>query len=119
MGLPPSGGFIAKWLMLNAAIDNGQWWWVVVMLVGGLLTALYIGRVLNIAFQDADRQAPLAAAVTAPRSLSACGLALALLAVLLGFNAEWLLALVQFDQGAGSLLSEAAALAPVKAGVAP
>jgi multicomponent Na+:H+ antiporter subunit D len=29
MGLPPSGGFVGKWLLLVAALHAGQWWWVV------------------------------------------------------------------------------------------
>ena len=37
MGVPPSGGFVAKWLLLLATVVQGQWWWAVVMLAGGLL----------------------------------------------------------------------------------
>ena len=47
MGLPPSGGFIAKWLLLEAAIVSGQWWWGIVLLVGGLLTGAYVFKVLG------------------------------------------------------------------------
>ena len=32
IGLPPSGGFIAKWLYLNAALTGGQWWWCVLII---------------------------------------------------------------------------------------
>jgi formate hydrogenlyase subunit 3/multisubunit Na+/H+ antiporter MnhD subunit len=46
MGLPPSGGFVAKWLLLLAAIDSGQWWWGLVIVAGGLLTGGYVFRVL-------------------------------------------------------------------------
>jgi len=46
MGLPPSGGFAAKWLLLRAAIETGQWWWTLVILFGGLLTGAYLYRVL-------------------------------------------------------------------------
>src|SRR5262249_17172970 len=35
MGLPPSGGFTAKWLLLMAAIQSGQWWWALVIISGG------------------------------------------------------------------------------------
>jgi len=42
IGLPPSGGFLAKWLLVSAAITTAQWWWVLVMLVGGLLTSAYV-----------------------------------------------------------------------------
>jgi multicomponent Na+:H+ antiporter subunit D len=37
MGLPPSGGFAAKWLLLKASVEAGQWLWAAVMLMGGLL----------------------------------------------------------------------------------
>ena len=34
MGLPPSGGFAAKWLYLRASVASGQWAWALVLLVG-------------------------------------------------------------------------------------
>ena len=37
MGLPPSGGFSAKWLMLQASVASGQWVWSLPVLAGGLL----------------------------------------------------------------------------------
>lgn len=54
MGLPPSGGFIGKWLMLESALVQGRWDLVVVMLVGGLLAALYIFKVLGRCFTQAE-----------------------------------------------------------------
>ena len=47
MGLPPSTGFIGKWLLLRAAIHNGQLELVGVMLGGGLLAAAYLFRVFE------------------------------------------------------------------------
>jgi formate hydrogenlyase subunit 3/multisubunit Na+/H+ antiporter MnhD subunit len=46
VGLPPSGGFAAKWLLLSAALGTGQWWWAVVIVLGGLLTGGYLVMVL-------------------------------------------------------------------------
>jgi formate hydrogenlyase subunit 3/multisubunit Na+/H+ antiporter MnhD subunit len=43
MGVPPSGGFVAKWMLLSATVMEGQWWWAVVMLVGGLLRCSLLG----------------------------------------------------------------------------
>ncbi len=109
IGLPPSGGFIAKWLLLNTAITTGQWWWVIVMLGGGLLAALYIGRVLNVAFsQAAAADSAVFEAQPLPRSMSLCGLALALSAIALGFNAEWILNLL--STAGGSQLANAGGL---------
>lgn len=50
MGLPPSVGFLAKWLLVDSAIRSGQWGWIVVLVVGGLLTGAYVFKVLRHAF---------------------------------------------------------------------
>jgi len=50
MGLPPSGGFLAKWLLIHAALRQGHWWLVVVIIAGSLLAAVYVFRVLRQAF---------------------------------------------------------------------
>jgi len=52
IGLPPSGGFVAKWLYLNAALKGGQWWWTVLILFGGLLSTAYIFRFFSRAFRN-------------------------------------------------------------------
>ncbi len=102
MGLPPSGGFVAKWLLLSAAVETGQWWWAVVLIIGGLLAAAYIIRVLRYAFLQApgpavDVQGPVPSAVMAwPATL------LGLLAILMGFTAAPTLALLGGLPGATS-----------------
>jgi formate hydrogenlyase subunit 3/multisubunit Na+/H+ antiporter MnhD subunit len=50
IGLPPSGTFLAKWIMLEQAMILGLWWWLVVMMIGTLLAGAYIFRVLSRAF---------------------------------------------------------------------
>jgi multicomponent Na+:H+ antiporter subunit D len=82
MGLPPSGGFVAKAMLLTAAVGEGQWWWAVVILVGGLLAAGYVFRVLAPALSAADLPPTLAAPVS--RRRQAVVLALAICALLLG-----------------------------------
>jgi len=82
MGLPPSGGFVAKAMLLTAAVGEGQWWWAVVILVGGLLAAGYVFRVLAPALSAADAPAMLLAPVSPRRQ--AVVLALAICALLLG-----------------------------------
>ncbi|MFG1464306.1 proton-conducting transporter membrane subunit [Xanthobacter sp. DSM 24535] len=46
MGLPPSGGFVAKVMLLTSAVQQGAWWIAGVILVGGLLAAGYVLRVV-------------------------------------------------------------------------
>jgi multicomponent Na+:H+ antiporter subunit D len=50
MGLPPSGGFVAKWLLMQSAIASGQWHWAAVLIGGGLVTAAYVFRVFRASF---------------------------------------------------------------------
>jgi multicomponent Na+:H+ antiporter subunit D len=82
MGLPPSGGFIAKAMLLTAAVAEGQWWWAVIVLLGGLLAGGYVFLVLARAL--ADPIEPLRLLTTIPPSRQAAVVALALCAVLLG-----------------------------------
>ena len=85
IGLPPSGGFLAKWLLLTAAVGGGQWWWVAVILIGGLLSAGYIFKVLALAVGAPS--VPLTLRAPVPRHREAIALVLALLSVLLGLVA--------------------------------
>jgi formate hydrogenlyase subunit 3/multisubunit Na+/H+ antiporter MnhD subunit len=82
MGVPPTGGFVAKWLLLQATVMEGQWWWAAVMLVGGLLAGGYIFMVLGKMLCSADVPVKVCASVT--RSREVVALTLALCAVLLG-----------------------------------
>ena len=82
MGLPPSGGFAAKWLLLSAAIASGQWWWGLVIVGGGLLTGGYVFRVLGPAMASPEAGAPPLAPVARGREMVV--LALAVVSMALG-----------------------------------
>lgn len=82
MGLPPSGGFAAKWLLLKASVEAGQWPWALVMLAGGLLAGGYVYRVLAPALTSGNIILKPSASTSRREAIP---LALALLAVLLGF----------------------------------
>lgn len=82
MALPPSGGFIAKWMMLVAAVRTGQWWWAPLMIGGGLLAAAYVFRMIKFLFYQPPAGAPLPH--PPPRRLEFPSLVLALLALALG-----------------------------------
>ncbi|TDY02606.1 complex I subunit 5 family protein [Thiohalophilus thiocyanatoxydans] len=89
MGLPPSGGFIGKWLLLEAAIEAGQWWWVVIILIGGMLAAAYLFKVIGFAFT----RAPVSHEANAvPPVMEWTALVLAVGTVLLGLWVSPLLA---------------------------
>lgn len=80
MGLPPSGAFTAKYMMVTAALASGQWWWGVVLIGGGLLAALYLYRPLEALF-DGDGPAEI---VRPRRREELAPLILAAAAILLG-----------------------------------
>lgn len=83
MGIPPSGGFVAKCLLLTAAVIGGHPWLAATILAGGLLAGGYVFRVVDRAL--ATPAIPLAARKPIPRRLELAALVLALAAVLLGF----------------------------------
>jgi multicomponent Na+:H+ antiporter subunit D len=85
MGLPPSGAYLAKKLLLDAAAETGQWWWDFVMQAGGFFTTSYVLLVLAHALWPADGPVKLRAPV--PRLQEAAALALALCSMLLGLAA--------------------------------
>jgi formate hydrogenlyase subunit 3/multisubunit Na+/H+ antiporter MnhD subunit len=82
MGLPPSGGFVAKWLLLSAAIEGGQWWWGLVIVAGGLLAGGYVFRVLGPALAATEDRTPTCAPVSRGREMVV--LALAVVSMALG-----------------------------------
>lgn len=48
IGLPPSTGFIGKWMLLKASFFTQQWGIALVILGGGLLAAAYLFRVFEV-----------------------------------------------------------------------
>jgi formate hydrogenlyase subunit 3/multisubunit Na+/H+ antiporter MnhD subunit len=89
IGLPPSGGFIGKWLLLETALVQGRWGLVMVMLLGSLLAAGYVFKVLGHSFTEA---AVLHEAGAVPKTMQWTALLLAIAAVVLGFLAVPVLA---------------------------
>jgi formate hydrogenlyase subunit 3/multisubunit Na+/H+ antiporter MnhD subunit len=81
MGVPPSGGFVAKWMLLSATVIEGQWWWAAVMLIGGLLAGGYVFMVIGKAL---GKNAALTLCVPIARHREMLVLAVALCAVFLG-----------------------------------
>ncbi|MFU8804140.1 MAG: complex I subunit 5 family protein [Bradymonadaceae bacterium] len=91
MGLPPSGGYIAKWLILTAATREESWFLVVVIHSGGLLAAAYIFRIVQCAFSRGDEVEKL----DVPRALVWAPFGLAVVAIALGIASAYPLALLE------------------------
>lgn len=59
IGLPPSGGFLAKWVLLEPLLSQPQNWpWAIGVLLGTLVSAAYIFRVVAISFDRARINPP-------------------------------------------------------------
>lgn len=94
IGLPPSGGFIAKWMMLIAALSTHQWVWALVLLSGSLLAAAYVFRVVAQLFVIPP-DAPVITRHRRAGFLEWPALILALLSLLLGLMAPFPLRLLE------------------------
>ncbi|MEO1199573.1 MAG: proton-conducting transporter membrane subunit [Pseudomonadota bacterium] len=104
MGLPPSGGFTAKWVMLQAAFASGQWWWSMPIIGGGLLAAAYVFRIVALAF------APIGAPGTSksvPKRMELAALGFAVAAVMAGFATLQILSLLDSGAPFGQIGAEA------------
>lgn len=85
VGLPPTGGFVGKFALVEAAVRAGAWWAVAVVLAGSLLAAAFLFHALSRAFADAPADKTSAEVPAAPQLAA---LALALVAVALAAAGE-------------------------------
>jgi NADH-quinone oxidoreductase subunit N len=82
-GLPPTVGFYAKLLVLQAAVKAGFLWLAVVGVVAALIGAFYYLRIVKLMYFDEPLEvAPLVARGDTRLLLSANGLALLVLGIL-------------------------------------
>lgn len=59
IGLPPSGGFLAKWILLEPLLtDPSNWPWAVGVFLGTLVSAAYIFRAVALGFDRARVNVP-------------------------------------------------------------
>ena len=94
MGVPPSGGFASKWLLISVSLASARWWWAVVMLIGGLLAAAYVLKVLRFAFLPADSSV----SAPAPKVMEITALLLAVLSLVMGLLAATPLELMRIGE---------------------
>ncbi|MDH5204125.1 MAG: monovalent cation/H+ antiporter subunit D family protein [Hylemonella sp.] len=74
IGVPGTAGFISKWYLLLAAIEQGQWWLVFLILLSSLLAVIYVWRFVEAAYfreprQDIDATAAVPWSMGVPAAL--------------------------------------------------
>lgn len=99
MGLPPTGGFVGKWMLLEAALAAGQWWVAGAVLTGGILAACYAFRIVAACFAEP----PAGPVSPVPLASQLPSLALAALALLLGLVAPYPLGLLEAGAPFGAM----------------
>ena len=52
IGVPLTAGFISKWYLVQAALEQGSWWLAVIVLIGSLLAVVYVWRVVEVAYMQ-------------------------------------------------------------------
>ena len=82
IGVPPSGAYLAKELLLGAAAETEQWWWAAVIQAGGIFTSSYLLLVLAHALLPASE--PVRPRVSVSRIQEGAALTLALCSLFLG-----------------------------------
>src|SRR5690606_17423092 len=50
IGVPLTVGFVSKWYLVSAALENGWWPIAAAILLGSLLSVIYIWRVIEVAY---------------------------------------------------------------------
>ncbi len=65
IGVPGTAGFISKWVLVEAAFDNGLWWMALAIMASSLLAVIYVWRVVEALYLQAPnpdavhKEAPL------------------------------------------------------------
>lgn len=96
VGVPPTGGFAAKWRLLVASVESAQWWWALVVLAGGLLAGAYMFRAVSSFVAESDGPAPARLPGTAFREWLV--LALAVAALLVGLFPDAIAQLIEIGR---------------------
>ncbi|MCB1742269.1 MAG: oxidoreductase [Gammaproteobacteria bacterium] len=105
VGLPPSGGFVGKWILIQSAYAAELWWWIPPFVLGGLLSAAALVRALSHGFIHEPQGGGSTNGIAVGASLQWAALMLALLALLIGMTAGYWVDLASIGLSAGRPLS--------------
>lgn len=87
IGVPGTVGFVSKWYLVVASVEEG-WWWLAFLIVGSsLLALLYVGRVIEVAYFRTPTGA-VARAREAPPEMVAAAWVLAAAVIYFGLDPD-------------------------------
>lgn len=87
VGMPLTAGFISKWYLVSAAFEAGLWWVAGIVVIGSLLAAVYVWRIID-ALYARDGGAAVSQRREAPAGLLVPVWVLALANIYFGIDTE-------------------------------
>ncbi len=87
IGVPGTLGFVSKWLLLGAAVEQQAWMVVAVILSGSLLAVMYVWKLVEILYFPGE-DAPRLATRPLPYSMAAAMVVMAALCLYFGVNSQ-------------------------------
>ena len=87
VGTPGTSGFVSKWYLVLGAIEKGWWALVFLIVASSLISLIYVGRVLEIAWMRRPAE-PMAGVADPPISILLPLLLLAAATLYFGFDAR-------------------------------
>ena len=88
VGMPLTAGFISKWYLVSASIDAGLWWVAGIIVIGSLLAAVYVWRIVEALYAQDGEAATISAKREAPAGLLIPVWILALANIYFGIDTE-------------------------------
>ncbi|TDD35282.1 monovalent cation/H+ antiporter subunit D family protein [Actinomadura sp. KC06] len=105
VGVPPTAGFVSKWVLAEALIEEGRWAVLAVLLISSLLSLVYVGRVIEIGWFRRPAEPEPVTAARPPLSMAAATWSLVLLSLVFGLAPGWPMSLA--EDAAAALLGVA------------
>ena len=88
IGVPFTTGFISKWYLVSAAFEQNMWWLSALVLIGSLITASYVWKIVEVAYFRTDPDAEIKRH-EAPLALLVPTWVLVIANVFFGINAQF------------------------------
>lgn len=79
IGVPGTAGFVTKWYLILAALEQDRWWLAFLIVVSSLLSVIYLWRFVEVAYFREPRRDVVAAPVSPWMALPTVALLLAVL----------------------------------------
>jgi NADH-quinone oxidoreductase subunit N len=73
-GFPPTAGFIGKWYIFAAAVQNGHYWLAIIGVLSSVVSVFFYLRIVVMMYMTEDATAPARPRISAP-SMAALGFA--------------------------------------------